>query len=652
MSVRLGSLLFATLSLLGATACPGSGGGGAPPFRSGTREIHRARATDAEMAATCLFFEDQCNEEHVGVGDVARDGDRLAVIVSLRLGRTTSRRLLAQSEDLGQTWTSRELSGLEGTIDSAVHLAAGKTWILYLRSDDGVSGHEVWHARFEPDTGGAHLRMGVGPIDLAGTKATQAWSYVQTPYTSMGWDQYDLSTLQRTGGQTLTPTAELPYVAGGDWRSTDGVHYRGFTRRTLGTTHEYCQLDMTVGTDALQARCVPRLSWPLPLDQYFAARNLVASGSVWEVQEVLGGVWAATFLGEPAQASPPQWLGAGTLAPLGDSVHSRFGGYLLLQSAVQRLRTVGAEGALEIDLPALACDQAPCGFGPNDRFFDQLQWATPLSGDEWLLFHVVDLSDEGNEEVLVASRARVAPRRAQLTPPPRSPIPALPDATPPLTPLERSCAFAAGCNQAEASTVYPCVRAWMPVCGVDSEHDVQWQARLAAPQDCAALGPPVPQCVKDLGQVSADQCTGCDAQGRLVSCRQQGDFFFATRQDCAGLGLQCMTPQVLDYVPPPARPICTPGICPMSRDLVQCDGSIAFGCYGELMSELRDCSRAGMACVPGTGCTLGPAMTCPDELSDPACHGDLAPYCFEGRTRYLECRAMGFAGCDQGRCVR
>jgi len=84
----------------------------------------------------------------------------------------------------------------------------------------------------------------------------------------------------------------------------------------------------------------------------------------------------------------------------------------------------------------------------------------------------------------------------------------------------------------------------------------------------------------------------------------------------------------------------------------RCDGAIHLGCRSIGYVSLRDCSRYGGTCKE-VGSMLA---NCDYPYSDcnelPSCSGSTLNICTLGKIETVDCIALGFTGCDGGRCYR
>ncbi len=89
-------------------------------------------------------------------------------------------------------------------------------------------------------------------------------------------------------------------------------------------------------------------------------------------------------------------------------------------------------------------------------------------------------------------------------------------------------------------------------------------------------------------------------------------------------------------------------LCPTDA-LDRCDGDVHLGCNSNAEVTFLDCGRYGGACVEtsdGAVCRY-PYVAC----SKPTCVDDVLVLCTRGHDQLVDCKAAGFAGCKEGRCI-
>jgi len=101
-------------------------------------------------------------------------------------------------------------------------------------------------------------------------------------------------------------------------------------------------------------------------------------------------------------------------------------------------------------------------------------------------------------------------------------------------------------------------------------------------------------------------------------------------------------------------PACTP-----SPDTIGCDGTDVLRCDESGHQERLHCpagSHCGLTTGPGFtyGCVSDATnrqVTCELDASFDQCHGDSLEYCGDHGNETLDCKSLGYAGCDSGHCI-
>ena len=89
-------------------------------------------------------------------------------------------------------------------------------------------------------------------------------------------------------------------------------------------------------------------------------------------------------------------------------------------------------------------------------------------------------------------------------------------------------------------------------------------------------------------------------------------------------------------------------LCPEAA-LDRCDGNVHLGCNGSSEVTFLDCGRYGGTCLE-TG--LGAKCHYPyAKCALPTCADDVLVLCTRGSNQLVDCKAAGFSGCREGRCV-
>ena len=172
--------------------------------------------------------------------------------------------------------------------------------------------------------------------------------------------------------------------------------------------------------------------------------------------------------------------------------------------------------------------------------------------------------------------------------------------------------------------------------------------------DCAPFGfscSPVANCISDMAAgctVEAPRCTG---DGDVSFC----DLGFWRVAPCASLGFNCVDGK------------CTGDGDPCSADTTssvefQLSAPVGTGCRGNVLEACLGGRATTLSCAeqgPGFTCqTVGDAHFCGlgadcvpadapyEAVSEATCNGTLLDFCNAGRREQIECRSLGFEGCD------
>jgi hypothetical protein len=99
-------------------------------------------------------------------------------------------------------------------------------------------------------------------------------------------------------------------------------------------------------------------------------------------------------------------------------------------------------------------------------------------------------------------------------------------------------------------------------------------------------------------------------------------------------------------------PACTP-----SPDTIGCDGGDVLRCDDSGRQERMHCP-SGTTCGPANGpftygCvgSSGHLVDCQEDQNFDVCNGDKLEYCDDKGNERLDCKSIGYSGCDSGRCV-
>jgi hypothetical protein len=231
-----------------------------------------------------------------------------------------------------------------------------------------------------------------------------------------------------------------------------------------------------------------------------------------------------------------------------------------------------------------------------------------------------------------------------------------------MTPAQRDCLAAAGldCDAALAciSTPGSCTSPTWSCDGDTLTFCDAFAGARTVTEDCAAEGL---HCVK-LGSEARCGLGTCDPKTLTSSCvgnsvpaciamtsydDQPLGGLLVTGDDCSAHDAVCTGGQCIGN-----GAACTP-----SADTLGCDGNDVVFCDESGHLE-RDVCGSGLHCAATTGpgfsygC-VGESGTLTTCISDPnflQCDGTTVEYC-DGGNGHLDCVALGYSGCDSGRCV-
>jgi len=669
--------------------------------RGSAQILFEGAATTYDDYLDCVVDPALCREERLSISDAMRDGNRVGFVLLTNHGNAR----LFLSDDLGATWRNEEIhtpydTQIYNRFSTAygLHLGNGKVW-LAAPSKNG----EVYVTRVFPYPYAASnttLMLDSSRFYAEGTSLIQVYRFVMTPYVTLGWQRYDLTTMTALGGRSISGNS-LPYSLGDDWKTTDRVRFSSYSANWAftGQSQQACLITVNASNEADPVpSCVSRLAWPEPLSlsggtvfEWPTPRGLM---QVWDYDGV---IWAsAIHPGNPPSIEPPLYVGSGRLVEDGaEQGRGRFGDLILLAPGndssdawgLNRLRRIPESGpVVEVRLPKTPCDEgAYCGY-PLGTGYGQIARAIPLPAGEWLVFYILDQADQGNHYVLVVDRVREETVSVPYDGP-RPVIPALPRAELPTTELARQCIRAVSCAADQYTTVNGCMTYWMEVRTADPSQDALYQQFLATGPGCDGFRTTYPLafpnymagCHGTVGVTGATfsvdcrtygtpcrtspwnrggcsdlpieelECGRCDSRGRAVDCRAFGDDVVTYVHDCAAFGLECV--DRAEQVHPSTRlPRCSHGRCPMGY-LTACEDGLAMRCSEQMIESMQDCTRAGLACVEDVGCDFGNWEECPLAREGPACYGDLLAYCLGNKTHYVDCKELGLSKCEQKRCV-
>ena len=233
-----------------------------------------------------------------------------------------------------------------------------------------------------------------------------------------------------------------------------------------------------------------------------------------------------------------------------------------------------------------------------------------------------------------------------------------------ITPAERDCLAAAGLDCAAALACVSAPAACdQPTWSCDGDTLTfcdAFSGPRAVTRDCAAAGL---HCVM-LGAQAFCGLGSCDpkstpptcAGNAVASCHQEESWdgrllggIVGVGEDCADFDATCDNGQCVGN-----GPACTP-----SPDKLGCDGDDVLGCDDSGHQERFHCpagTHCGSTTGPGFsyGCVsdaTGKQVVCQIDPTFQQCHGDSLEYCDDHGNETLDCKSLGYAGCDSGRCV-
>ncbi|MBZ0237242.1 MAG: hypothetical protein K8M05_33265, partial [Deltaproteobacteria bacterium] len=396
------------------------------------------------------------------IQDAAREGDHVALLVYLSQPGGSFGVVLAESDDLGRTWTSRFLgSPPTGGGSPALQLDGDKTYIHWV----------VW---IEAPLGGRPIgsRWELGPTGIERTELHDTGMMAQILSAENGTARAFIGPTDlndpRSGFLELSwrasePTARAAVRCAGvlgcnpHLLTADGVTFVGHFDRyeSVGGAAQPTAACF-YSTSAQDVACAPWSSWPAPAAESneaaavihetngdVAAARLYEQGGRTYAQRLLPGTSALgpridfdegrpPRYGEPAMyvSWRPRFRGlTGVVRP---------SGYMELY----RLRGIGGVDRVVFpDSPCAtleSCAEAPF-FG-----YGQAQWLLPLDGDDSLVFYVVDsyLGEVSNHQWIYASRETIT--YEELAAPQEDPDLLYPGWRP-ASALEAMCVRAASC---------------------------------------------------------------------------------------------------------------------------------------------------------------------------------------------------------------
>ncbi|MCC6623152.1 MAG: hypothetical protein IT385_17975 [Deltaproteobacteria bacterium] len=662
--------LALALSLVACTCSSDSTGGSVELVSSAVVILDLPR-----HASTGVF--DQ--REIVSVVGVARDGDRVAVLLSRRTtplvtfhpppfgcsdctgsggsagGGTTFR--LFVSEDLGATWSeapppSPSNSRAFRTDPIGVALFEGKATLMSvgaisgsvqsygigvlsdLDTDGPLGAPGRWAIRPNAAIDDVPLRL---PFQPAGRFVT---SYVYTVNGQFEGSRYDLVTgaLEQVTGPSVPFTADPGPVTMGSG-SADGTTFGGVTwahRRTA-----LCWQRLTFGVGSDYPGCVDISKLPAGMHPGLGTPERTARTSAGLVAlGTYAGKGYAMLLREPFAADNVVPLGDGE--PMEDTgAQPRWGGLVRLGirdlagridpvRGDQRYVDVAASGlAATVRLRLHPCiDADQCGSGV------ELQASLALDRGEVLSFYIVN---RASDPIAGQEHAFIALRETPVRTPVSDSMPATPDGTlayepdaAPASPIERACIRLAMCRARHGWTGPPIDGdRGLRVCptelsGLPRESPV-FQALLAA-TTCDEVRAALPT-VAIVG-------SPCSPQERRA-CR--GNVFIAECHDPDGAGSRVESAVDCDLHGTICRSdpggetagCMLPGIELACSGVSQaCEGDVQVTCVttsptSNMVAVLHDCAAEGLSCSSSAGA----ACVEPSCTGEPRCEGDTARWC-------------------------
>lgn len=632
---------------------------------------------DLEHHASTGVFDQR---EIVSVVGVARDGNRVAVLVSRRVtplitfhpppfgcsdctgggssaGGESKVRLFV-SEDLGATWA--EAPKLEPSSSRAfrtdptgIALFDGKATLMSVGAVSGSVQNYGVGVLSDLDTdkppgdpGRWAIRANAAIDDIPINLPLQPAGRYVTSYLYRGPSQqyegsrYDMvtGTLEHAFGPRVPDFQDPGPVTLGS-RSADGETFGGVLWARRHT--ELCWQRLTFGVGAEYPGCVDMSKLPSGMHPGLSAPERTARTSAGLV--ALGtyqGKGYAMFLRAPFTAA--------NVVPLGDGEPMEDTGDQPRWGRLVRLGIRDLEGRIDpvrgdqryVDVAASGPSSQvhlrlhPCVAADGCGSEVELQASLALDGGEVLNVYVVNRAPNpvaGQEFSIIALRE--TPKRTPVTdtmpPSPDGTLAYEPDATP-ASPLERACALLTMCAGRHGWPGAPIdVDAGLRVCppeltGLPRGSPV-YQALVAA-TSCADVLAALPTVA-----VVGSPCAPADAR----SCR--GEVFVAECHDPDGGGLRVKSAVDCAVHGTPCRPDpggSTAGCMPAGSALEcsggsqVCDGDLQVACVAtsptsNVVAVVHDCAAEGLSCASASGANCVEASC----SGAPRCEGDVARWC-------------------------
>lgn len=640
-----------------------------------------------------------CWTSKLGIADVARDGDRIGILVLQEGGQLVH---LYLSEDRGGTWRRAAIGGdlLYNHAWSTRHLQlllrGGYAWLLLETAEPAGGGvaerlrlaaFDLEAGTLRPADGSVWLPSGVAEMDDRGHIAVvYDSSDIRGGPASRNAFHFYLDTFtagpdhRLCEGDACASTWFAPRRAGVEWQAYGVVGQVGAVPgRACRFAYRFRDTPDSP-TPWTEESCVSYAQWP-PGQQPFR-RQLYATGSelLYELYAEEGRAFAIAITSAtsttPATITGPIALGPGEPEQTaGLSLRERMGGFAQLsrrgrQGTRSTLVRMLADGTVEeVDVPPYPCS-GPCGDPLGEGSYGALHWLEPLGGEDFLAVWVVDRDARPTfrHEAVYAGlvRATYAPARLDAEGPDAgvrdaggepSPFPAYPDARR-SSDLVRACQAVELCGLGafdRCLTTYGTNTFVAPARG-EHRRDALIAALAGGCEGLRAALPP-PGCDDrcltaggicteaggcDLGApVDRGLCAGravgsyCAPDARVVGCNSAGAATVIA--NCPGAELSCV-----DATTNPMAPMARCALLECSETPV-CEGSLATSC-----TALEHCEDRAQRCSEGR-CVSEGAAGCVWGSTPPVCEGDYALHCLGNHFHYQRCSDLGFAGgCTSG----
>jgi hypothetical protein len=230
-----------------------------------------------------------------------------------------------------------------------------------------------------------------------------------------------------------------------------------------------------------------------------------------------------------------------------------------------------------------------------------------------------------------------------------------------ITPAQRDCIAAAGLDCAAAldcvskpascdKPTWSCDGDVLTFCDVFAGPRAVTRDCGAEGLHCVMLGGEEGYCALDACDPSTPPPAACD--GAVVTyCQAQTSWddkplggIVVRGEDCAEFDASCVAGSCVGN-----GPACTPE--PFATG---CDGNAIVRCDQSGHEERETCpdgKRCGTSTLPGGPFTCVPLTVCTLDDNFYQCHGDQLEYCGADGNARVDCKQLGYAGCDAGRCV-